>query len=175
MENKGEKNIIDVYYDTPEAVFFQKWIFIRIRNNSRIDIKYNKSKVDIKHLSCNEYSFNLPLNKTDEHHITDFFKEHILKEKQNDIFKQFNLQHFVTIDKQRKMFHNQHIEVVIDDVAWLWKYIEIEALDDNKNMVLDTAEKLNLLHIPVWYVELWLRKNNFPLYKKGKYLLTEDR
>jgi adenylate cyclase class IV len=24
MENKGEKNIIDVYYDTPEAVFFQK-------------------------------------------------------------------------------------------------------------------------------------------------------
>ena len=38
-----EKRIIDVYYDTPNYKFFELGVFIRIRNDKKLDVKYNSA------------------------------------------------------------------------------------------------------------------------------------
>lgn len=176
LEYAGEKQIIDHYLDTPDSMFFELGVFIRIRNNSKLDIKYNNNLLDVSHLSCDEYSFPLPLSNSNKKYVFDFFSEFtnpIINA--DDVFTCFGLSSFVLIDKTRKVYKSKNMEIAIDNVSNLGQFIEIEARSSAINRVREVAKKLKLSNLPIGYVELYLRKNNFNLYKKGRYLLESDK
>ena len=58
---------IDIYYDNADAILYQKGIFIRNRNNKKLDIKFNRACLDNPDLAiqdyCEEHSFALPLQE----------------------------------------------------------------------------------------------------------------
>ena len=64
------ERITDIYLDTKDANLYKKGIFIRIRNENKLQIKFNpldvsnKNKIS-KHEVCLEYSFDLPLLEED--------------------------------------------------------------------------------------------------------------
>lgn len=173
-----ERRIIDVYYDTPNYKFFELGVFIRIRNDKKLDVKYNNNLVDISHLSCTEYSFDYPLNLQNSQYLSEFFTEiGLLNNNQitNNLFRNFDLNTFVTIDKMRQTFISEDIEVAIDNVKDLGNFIEIEARNSATIFVMETAKKLGLDNLLIGYVELYLRKYAFETYLKGRYLLDEDK
>lgn len=168
--------VIDKYLDTKDKDLFKKGIFIRIRN-SKLDIKFNPNMLDESHTSCDEYSYNYPLEKNAHMTVIGFLNQFIDKansEKIN-VFEAFKLIDFVTIDKERKIYENDIVEVSLDSVKSLGEFIEIEIKkDETVDYLLNLAKTYNLNHISVGYVELFLKKHDFDLYMQGRYILPED-
>lgn len=65
----SKRQIVDIYLDTKDAGLIKKGIYVRIRDNKKIDIKFNRECLRDANLElqpyCEEYSFTLPL-KQDE-------------------------------------------------------------------------------------------------------------
>jgi adenylate cyclase class IV len=187
-----EKHIIDVYLDTNDGDFFQRGIFIRIRNGSKLDIKFNKEDIGkthdqkIEHNHCDEVSLLLPLTSDVLDSINDTLRELHMTEITSANIDEFktknNLIESITFDKKRRTFEGKGYEIDIDTVKDLGEYLEIEKLTDEKDdpkRIINNMKKLlkglELHPIDTGYNELYWRKNNFDLYLKGKYFLAEDR
>ena len=69
FEKLHQKHDVDIYLDNPQAMLYQKGIFIRIRNEKKLDIKFNRATLDNPDLAiqdyCEEHSFALPLQEKD--------------------------------------------------------------------------------------------------------------
>lgn len=66
----NKKIVKDVYLDTEDSSLYKKGIFIRIRNEKKLQIKFNPEDVKDKnrqstHEVCSEFSFDLPLSEKD--------------------------------------------------------------------------------------------------------------
>lgn len=169
----GKKQQNDIYYDTYDYKLFLNAVFLRKRNNSVIDIKYNFDKSDISHLFCNENRFNYPLSKNDSHSLDCFLSQLIQSvEIEEDIIKKYQLNEYVVINKTRDIYQGVNIEVSFDFIDKLGYFIEIEAkTKDGIDFVNYFLNKNNIQRIKTGYVELYLKQNNFELYRKGKYLI----
>lgn len=168
----GEKQQNDTYYDTPDYTLFLNAVFLRERNKKVIDIKYNFDKSDISHLFCNENSFNLPLSKDANKSLDIFLSQLIVPSKNDvDILDKYNLVEFVVINKNRRIYSGSDIELSHDIINNIGEFIEIEAKTDKGiNYINNLMSKENIQRIKTGYVELYLKKYNYELYKKGKYL-----
>lgn len=179
------KKQTDVYYDTEDAKLFKKGIFIRLRDNHRLDFKFNPEETD-QHNYCLEHKFEVPifaeklfklnktiealnLNKVDTASFQDFLETNNLKE-------------FVVIDKEINQYEKENITYRIDEVKELGKFIEIEIETSEEKQIKELNKKiksigteLNLKNVGTGYVELYLRKYNKELYLKGRYLADEDK
>ncbi len=179
-----ESSQVDKYYDNKDFSFFKQGIFIRIRDNKKLDFKY--SFEDDKHEYCQENSFELPLRMEKSESFNKILKTLGLKPLDDVIslpsfLKLNNLMEVVVIDKARTLVSKDGLNFYIDDVKGLGKFIEIEGipnqLSDIKIMIAnikDIVKKLNLKKLSTGYVEIYLRKYNHTIYKQGKYLLEED-
>lgn len=171
----------DVYYDTKDKKLWNQACFLRVRDNSVIDIKYSKDSRDTSHLFCEETTFKLPLNEKTKEQFRTALLNFIpsCDEGKDDIFEAFGLEKFVTIKKHREKYKNDKYELVIDTIEDLGKFFEIEVLDgnneDNKAELINFVKDKNINRIPIGYVELFLRKNDYNTYITGRYLLDEDK
>ena len=140
-----------------------------------------------EHSSCSEFSFSLPLNETKIESINSVLNflgmDTISAASIEHLLESNNLVEFVVINKNRKTYLTpENYTVCIDDVDTLGQFIEIERLampGDDINLILRQIDEIygasqESKHITVGYVELYLRKYNFDLYKSGKYILPED-
>jgi len=169
----------DVYFDTSENDLFKKGAFIRVRDNTYCDIKYNADINDLKHVVCDEHRFDVPLGEKSVNEIRIFLEKvidgYVPNKKIESELDAVGLVPFVSITKNRTVYLTQTVEIVIDDIEGLGSFIEIEARDDsNASAVMNLQKELDLEHIPIGYVELYLREYNFDLYEKGKYVLEKD-
>lgn len=183
-EVKSTKNSVDKYYDNKDFSFFKQGIFIRVRDNKKLDFKYNFE--DDKHEYCQENSFELPLNIEKSDIFNNLLKILGLSPLGDDsslttFFELNNLIEFVIIDKTRTEILKGGLNFYLDNVKELGEFIEIEGIpkqsSDIKGMIANIegiAKKLNLKKLTTGYVELYLRKYNYNIYKQGKYLLEED-
>lgn len=183
-EVKSIKNSVDKYYDNKDFSFFKQGIFIRVRDNKKLDFKYNFE--DDKHEYCQENSFELPLRTEKSDSFNKLLKVLGLKPLGDDIslpafLKLNNLIEFVVIDKARTRVSKNGLNFYFDDVKGLGKFIEIEGIPTHSSdiegmigKIEGIAKKQNLKKLTTGYVELYLRKYNNILYKQGKYLLEED-
>jgi len=171
----------DKYYDTKNRDLFEKGIFLRIRNEKEIEIKYNPDVMDNNHVSCDEYSYIKKITNKEAREISEFLGNHIEKEKDyceniSDIMETFSLEEFVTIKKERRIYNYDKVDIVIDKVDELGLYVEIEAKSTSfPKKYEDWIKENSLSHIPTGYVEMYLKKNEPETYLKGRYLLPEDR
>jgi len=173
----GEKRNVDVYLDTKDGDLYKRGIFIRIRDNKKLEFKFNladiRSKEFSKHEHCDEFSFPLPLTQDSIRKINEVCRILSLKEVSSleELKSTNNLIDSIIIDKVRQKF----------TVKNLGKFLEIEykasSDEDVEKIKEEMREKLkglNLKLITTGYNELYWRKNNFELYLQGRYLLEED-
>jgi len=168
----GQKQQNDTYYDTLDYTLFLNAVFLRKRNDKVVDIKYNFDKTDISHLFCNETSFKLPLSEEAKNSFDVFLSQLIQPVKNDDdIFQKYQLEKFVVVNKSREIYQGNDIEVSFDIVENLGEFIEIEAKTEKGiNNIKNYMQNKNIQRITTGYVELYLKKYNYNLYQKGKYL-----
>ena len=188
----GEQHVIDSYLDTPDGSLFKRGIFIRVRNGTKLDIKFNPEDIaksrdeSIDHLYCDEVTNALPLSRAmlpDLNKTLIFLGLNTLDRPSYADFTAANgFAESMTIDKRRRSYAGGDFHIDIDDVKNLGKFLEIEKMTDEHadperiraemNRFLDG---LQLRYIDTGYNELYWRKHDFELYLQGKYLLPEDR
>ncbi len=176
----------DIYFDNAEAKLFKEGVFIRVRDNSRIDFKFNKNKVDLSHTGCTETSFKLPLEQDKIGSFNALLSSLNLKAVEEMTFENFlennNLKEFVPIKKLRSAFAKDGLRFCLDCVEGLGYYLEVDKTTEDETEIPKIKQQMEQLRtnfdlklVSTGYVELYLRKHNFDLYKKGLYLLDEDR
>lgn len=187
-----QKSIVDMYLDTKEADLFKRGIFIRIRNGTKFDIKFNQEDIGkslndiIEHTHCDEVSNPLPLTLASIASINETLKLLGLTPMHDpsleDLMKRNSLIESITIDKQRASYQDGEFHIDLDTVKDLGEYLEIEKMTDetaDRHEALakmrDRLNGLKLRHVDVGYNELYWRKHDFDRYLQGKYLLIEDR
>ncbi len=181
MQLKETVHNLDSYYDTPDWDLLRRAVFVRIRNQQRLEFKFNE-QAEQRHVQCTERNF--PLESVDEKQA-----------QMNELFATFlpawhhapdmataiarnGLIELARIDNRRTIYTYGPLEVCIDVVAGLGDFLELEircpegpAADDALAMLQAMATDLKAEHIPVGYVELWLCEHNPAAYQVGKYRL----
>lgn len=186
----GQKNDSDVYLDTQQALLYQKGIFIRIRNDKKLEIKFNRACLENPNLAiqdyCEEHSFALPLHEKDLIPLNALLISLNLKPIiQTDLeeFKAVNtlVTHYV-IDKIRTSYTNNVFTLAIDEVTDLGTFLEIEFMASSienlssiKQQMLELLKDLDLQPLRTGYGTLLLRKKNFEHYLLGRFILEEDK
>lgn len=71
LDYVSSTQVVDCYLDTSEGAYYQEGIFIRVRNNAVLDIKFNPEHLGEgertkDHTTCHEYNFPLPLQTSSE-------------------------------------------------------------------------------------------------------------
>lgn len=186
------KRIVDVYLDTRGGDLFKRGIFMRIRNNSKFDIKFNQEDINkglndsIEHTHCDEVSVQLPLTEDSIVTLKKTLKTvglaPMTSPSLDDFMQRNNLIRSMIIDKERTSYSYGDFHIDIDTVEGLGEYLEIEKMTDEHadrdeilHQMKDRLKGLRLKHVDVGYNELYWREHNFDLYLQGKYLLIEDR
>ena len=182
--------IKDVYLDTGDASLYKRGIFIRVRNETRLEIKFNLSDVLDRdrfsmHEICSEYSFKLPLSHQDVVALNNILKilglKPISEPSMLELKDRNNLIDSIVLEKKRRIYTDGKFYYMIDDVKGLGSFLEMEAKVYNeseisrvKKEMLELADKLKLKRILTGYNELYWRKHNYKIYLQGRYLLEED-
>jgi predicted adenylyl cyclase CyaB len=169
----------DVYFDTTQRQLFAHGVFLRVRDGQVFEIKYNPNLADLSHVSCNEHKFSWPIANEEQDSIVAFLKQFISPvnaERTADVLHDYGLKHFVEIAKERVIYIAPELEVSVDRIEGLGAFLEVEAKSESgKALVEDFCAKHHLENMPLGYVELWLRKNAFETYLKGRYILDIDK
>lgn len=185
-----KKRIVDIYLDTRGGDLYKRGIFVRVRDNKKLDFKFNladfqnQNKLS-RHEHCNEFSFSLPILEVSVAPINEISRILTMKEISNPDLEEFknknNLIDSMIIDKFRQRYSDGRFEYSFDDVKGLGKFIEIEQMaspEDNLEKIKDEIRKkldhLKLKLITTGYNEIYWRKHDFNLYLQGRYLFEED-
>ncbi len=190
LQYQHTKHNIDVYLDTPNVDLLQKGVYIRLRDNKTLDIKFNRACLHDPNLEiqpyCEEHSFALPFQEKDLDRLNEITAVIGLKSIERsdlDIFKQTNdLIDSRVIDKVRATYIHDIFTIVYDEVTNLGTFLEIEVmakdtlgLTEIKDSMEALLASLTLKPIKTVYDSLILRKHNFPLYLKSRFILEEDK
>ncbi len=186
----GTKRMIDIYLDDPSITLIKQGIYLRIRDNKKVDIKFNRECLLDPTLElqpyCEEYSYALPLS---EHDLASFnaivttLGLTTIDEPDFDTFKKINnLNNHRIVDKMRTSFAKDAFTITIDKVDQLGSFLEIELMTttlDSLNEVKKTMEEfllpLTLKPLKTGYDSLMLRKQNFEQYLQSRFILDEDK
>jgi predicted adenylyl cyclase CyaB len=199
-----QSQIIDIYYDVNDGNFYKKGVFIRKRNNKKLDFKFNledfiNTDNPNDHTHCDEYSFEIPFAKNQLPNMKEVCSilelDLPLEFSFNGFLKTNDLLSFIKVDKQRTISKDNDYIISIDEVKGLGKFLEIERdveidkdnedyqqrfnkikkeIDDYANQ-LASQSNFQIKRNHTGYCELILRESNFELYKQGKYVLDEDK
>lgn len=184
-----EKRVLDRYFDTSAGDWYQKGIFIRIRNDKSLDVKFNPDhlgKSDVTdHVSCHEYNFREPFGEKEVENLKALEKLIGLNIFGVSSFESFleknQLELLLEIDKVRTTYQNDTFTIVIDDIQNLGRFLEVEysgSLGVSIDQVVQEIDAL-MAGVPAQPLasgsfEMCLRRANFDLYNKGKYFLEEE-
>ena len=181
--------VVDHYLDTSDGAYYQEGIFIRVRNNAALEIKFNPEHLATtneyakEHTTCHEYNFPLPLQLSSDGLFQRLQSFISIKKPYPYTFENFvkenALKPLVTLDKTRTAYENEALIVAVDILSDFGTFIEFEAKDSSINMddflqaVKNLTKGIQLKPINSGYVEIALQQSNDALYRKGKYLIED--
>lgn len=184
------KRDVDIYYDNEHALLYQKGIFIRNRNNKKLDIKFNRACLDNPDLAiqdyCEEHSFVFPLQEQDLCRLNELLVSLKLQPSPvADFTVMLQANNFIEhyrVDKLRTSYQHNAFTIAVDEVADLGTFLEIELMAQTtehletvkQEMVLCLAG-LTLQPLKTGYGTLLLRKKDFKHYLLGRFILPQDR
>lgn len=190
LQKVSRKQDVDVYFDNPQDMLHKNGIYIRTRNNKKLDIKFNRACIDNPHLAiqdyCEEHSFALPLQEKDLLTINQLLislnlkpmtRAHLENLKSENQFHEQCI-----VDKIRTSYSLDNFTICIDEIKDLGTFLEIELMADTadniatvKSQMLALIADLDLKPIKTGYINLLLRKKDFNHYLMGRFILDEDR
>jgi predicted adenylyl cyclase CyaB len=190
FEKLHQKHDVDVYLDNPQALLYQKGIFIRIRNGKKLDIKFNRATLQNPDLAiqdyCEEYSFALPLQEKDLGKLNELLVSLDLKSiavaDLEDLKVANGFGEHYRVDKMRTSYKHDSFTVCLDEVADLGTFLEIEFMANTiedlavvKQQMQNLIRGLDLAPLKTGYGTLLLRKKDFEHYLLGRFVLEEDK
>ena len=190
FEKLHQKHDVDVYLDNPQALLYQKGIFIRIRNGKKLDIKFNRATLQNPDLAiqdyCEEYSFALPLQEKDLGKLNELLVSLDLKSiavaDLEDLKVANGFGEHYRVDKMRTSYKHDSFTVCLDEVADLGTFLEIEFMANTiedlavvKQQMQNLIKGLDLAPLKTGYGTLLLRKKDFEHYLLGRFVLEEDK
>ncbi len=190
FEKLHQTHDIDIYLDNPEAMLYQKGIFIRIRNNKKLDIKFNRATLENADLAiqdyCEEHSFALPLQEEDKDRLNLLLVSLDLKPvivaDLEHLKAVNNFADHYTVDKLRTSYKHKAFTLCVDEVTDLGTFLEIElmanSIDDLELVKLEMQQliaDLDVVPLRTGYCTLLMRKKHFECYLLGRFILEEDK
>lgn len=177
-------NNTDIYYDTQQFDLLQQAVFVRLRNSSQLEFKFNE-QAQKAHVQSIERTFPLSImlhqdkaqamNALFRRFLPDWHDVHNVKA----ALDENALIELARIRKQREVYRDKDIAIMLDNVEGIGRFLEIETQCEE---CTDTCEALARLQayasrldtnlskpVPVGYVELWLREHNPQVYQMGVY------
>jgi adenylate cyclase class IV len=172
---------VDRYYDTPHFDLLQQAVFVRVRNENQLEFKFNEQG-EIAHLQSTERVFSLFPDPKGRENMNALFTRFLPNWSASSNFSEAvtknNLTELACINNTREVYVDEVIHLSIDHVAGLGDFLEVEVQCEEDTDTSETLAllhkflaELNVKHIRVGYVELWLRMHNPPAYQLGKYRL----
>lgn len=181
MHFEGTVHNVDVYYDTPQYNLLQQAVFLRVRNGQRVEFKFNEKK-DREHGTSTERSFSLTPDADKAAIMNTLFARFLPDWTPTTHVQQAiltnGLVELARIDNRRDAYAGSNIYVSIDHVRELGDFLEVETRGEegeDSNQAIARLQHfvsaLNVQHIKVGYVELWLLAHNPRAYELGHYHL----
>lgn len=188
----GEKHQRDEYYDTRDAALFVRGIFLRVRESSRFQIKFNEddlaSGMSSGHTRCTEIDCPLEFSDADTQELAIVLTKLGLQYKHErrcfDVFAKNNLDEVLVIDKVRQRADVPGGRFYFDAVDGLGTYLEVEmdhaeaaggimaAYFDQLRLLVNDGV---LIPIDTGYNALYWRNRNFDVYMRCPYVMAKDR
>ena len=185
-----QKRDVDVYFDTKERTLFKKGIFIRTRNDKKVEIKFNRACVENPELEkqdyCEEYSFDIPFKASQQERFNSVIRSIDLQDAHLFNFKSFlqsnNFEPHYVVDKVRTTYKKNDFLIAVDEIEDLGTFLEIECMASNiqdlssiKERMQKVVASVSLKPLKTGYGTLLLRTKNFQEYILGRYVLPEDK
>jgi adenylate cyclase, class 2 len=183
----GQTIYADTYYDTPGFDCLQQAVFLRIRNQTHLDIKYHE-RADPAHLHCSEQTFPLSTNPLQIKAMNELCARFLPAWQEartiEDALHHNGLVPFVRLKNRRTRYKYEHLTLCVDHVAGLGSFFEIETCCRHESEVREAQTRLHdfvdaldlpiLRQVNVGYVELWLRSHLPQVYRLGVYRTEDD-
>lgn len=177
-----EKRVVDKYFDTEDYKLIATGNFLRNRNNKMVDFKLNIG--DLSHSYCRETGFDYD-KFVPSKSLELIFNAIGLKYNSNfsnfeEFLKVNQLKELAEIDKVRRTYKIDDLEISLDDAKDIGKFIEIEYdlpdgtefdKDEIINFMIKKMQDIccldNYKKVNIGYVELYLKKHNKKAYNLG--------
>jgi adenylate cyclase class IV len=182
VQQLGQADNVDSYYDTANFDCLQQAVFVRIRNHKYLEIKYHEH-ADPSHLHTTERVFPLESGPLLVKEMNAQCSRFIPRWQQADTIQEAihinSLREFVCIKKQRTQYAYGDMILCVDSVEELGDFFEVETHCEDEAEIEQAIANLQdfvaslafpALHpVEVGYVELWLRLHLPQVYRLGKY------
>lgn len=180
----------DEFFDTQDAAFFKRGIFIKLRNSHLLEISPNPAhitEVGCTDYTIRDYRFPVPFDANKMGSFFELEKLIGLTRPRPFLFSHFlgcnGLRSFVTLDKIRKTYKINTaplIRIGIDQFVGLGTFVEFTAIDSSVPYPLEafTADvnrlikPLPLIPFNSEFVEFALREKETELYLQGRKVIS---
>ena len=181
MEFQGIVPCWDVYYDTGGLDLLQNAVFVRVRDNSQLQFKFNES-ADPAHVQSLERVFRLVPDQAQAEEMNALFARFLPFWHAAPDFETARVTNrlieLAHIRNRREVYTGNGIHLSIDHVEGLGDFLEVEVqceerAEAEKAVAVLQAflAELDVQPLSVGYVELWLRVHNPQAYQLGRYHL----
>lgn len=175
---------VDVYYDMPDWDLLQKAVFLRVRNQQKLEFKFNE-QAEKAHIQSTERAFSLQPQPDQAAAMNELFSHFLPTWTSMPTWEAARLENklveLARIENTRRQYSLDSVRLCVDHVTGLGDFLEaeIECAEGT-----DTRQARAQLYtfiaefttepLPIGYVELWLRQHNPQAYCKGIYQLPGD-
>jgi len=171
--------ISDTYYDTTALELLRQAVFVRIRNQRRLEFKFNEQAAAV-HIQSTERAFSLEPERQQADAMNALFARFLpqwhMVYSVEEAIDQNCLIELAYIENTRMRYVADELTICVDQVEGLGDFLEIEASceegEDTSQLVAKVQSFVNGLdarRLQVGYVELWLQKHHPQAYQVGKY------
>jgi adenylate cyclase class 2 len=179
MAFEGTVHNYDTYYDTPTWELLRRAVFVRVRNNRQLEFKFNE-EINPRHGQVNERVFPLQGSPLEVNRIntlfTYFLPTWIPATTFEEAIQANGLIELVTIENTREAYTGEQITLSLDHVEGLGDFLEVETHCEEDADTREAQARLHAFvsdlqvqHIKVGYVELWLARHHPAAYQAGRY------
>ncbi len=169
----------DTYYDTPAFDLLSQAVFVRVRNQDRLEFKFNEQAAPA-HIHCTERVFSLASESWQAKEMNNLFSGFLPGWQGagtvNQALQQNGLIELARIENHRSEYTCENLVVCLDQVEGLGDFLEIETqceeeseIDQAVSRVQAFAASVLARRVHIGYVELWLQKYHQYAYHQGKY------
>jgi adenylate cyclase class IV len=172
----------DIYYDTADFNLLSQAVFVRVRNHTRLEFKFNEQAAP-EHTHCTERAFSLvpesrQAQEAQEMHalFSRFLPGWRSAETVSEALSHNGLIELARIENRRVQYAWENLVVCMDQVEGLGDFLEIETQCNEESETHQALARLEHMAagldarpVRVGYVERWLQKHHPQAYKRGKY------